>query len=226
MKKPSVPGYESDVRIAPSLLSADFGCLSEQLAIAEAGGADLYHFDVMDGHFVPNLSFGPHILKCVRRITKLRLDVHLMVENPMDFLEPFKDAGADSIFFHPEVTANVPRMVRRVRNFDVLVGLAINPETPADVIIPHLKEIDLVLVMSVHPGFGGQKFLPESVEKIRTIRQAIDRGEYRAQIAVDGGINKETSAIVRQAGAHILVAGYAIFESGDIPGAIKNLKGK
>jgi len=216
---------KNKVKIAPSLLSVDYSCLADQIRQAESGGADMFHFDVMDGHFVPNLSFGPHIFKCIRKLTDLRLDVHLMVENPIDFLEAFKEAGADSIFFHPEVTASIPRMIRRIRNFDLLVGLVLNPETSIHFVTDHLDAVDIILVMSVQPGFGGQDFMPESLEKISELRQIIDKNEYITELMIDGGINIATAPLAIEAGVDILVAGSSVFESGDIPHAIQHLRG-
>ncbi len=212
------------VKIAPSLLAADFTCLRTEVWKAEAGGADLLHLDVMDGHFVPNITFGPMVVKTVRRLTHLKLDVHLMIQQPSRYVGQFADSGADSITVHTETCHDLPGVIRQIRTQRVCVGVALNPDTPIDVIKPVLEQLDLVLVMSVNPGFGGQAFMPSCLRKIRELRRWIDRAGLKTEIEVDGGIWPQTAPRVKQAGVDILVAGSAIFGSGDVAENIRALR--
>lgn len=197
------------IRIAPSLLAADFTRLGEQVAAAEAAGADLLHFDVMDGRFVPNITMGPHILAAVRRMTSLPIDVHLMIIEPDHLLEAFATAGATRIDVHWEACPNLHRTLQAIRGLGCKTGVAINPHTPASFLSEVLHLLDAVLVMTVNPGFGGQEFLPETLPKIGALRQMI--GEQNIDIVVDGGINTNTAGAVVEAGANVLVVGSAVF---------------
>jgi len=199
------------IHVAPSILAADFSRLGEQVAECERAGAQRVHVDVMDGHFVPNLSMGPAIVKSLRPRTQLPLEVHLMVEEPAKFVGPFFDAGADSVLFHVEVVPDPRPLVAEVRARGKHVGFVVNPETPVEAVEPWLPLFDLILCMTVHPGFGGQRFLPESPERIRRLRALIDRHHDRCELEVDGGIDHETAPTAVAAGASVLVAGTAIF---------------
>ncbi len=200
------------IRIAPSILAADFTRLGEHIREAEAAGADWIHIDVMDGHFVPSLSFGAIVVEAARRITALPLDVHIMVTEPGHLLEGFAKAGAHAITVHQEACVHLHRTLQTIRSLGCKVGVAINPGTPAISLSEVLSMVDLVLPMTVNPGYGGQKFLPETLPKIRQIRQMLDeRGLGHVEISVDGGIGPETAPQVVQAGANVLVAGTAVF---------------
>ena len=199
------------IHIAPSILSADFSRLGEQVAEVEQAGANRVHVDVMDGHFVPNLSMGPVVVKGLRPRTKLPLEVHLMVEQPTLFIEGFCKAGADTLIVHHEVLSDPRPVFEEIRARGKRVGFAINPETPVDALKPHLRDIDLALCMTVHPGFGGQAYRPESPERIRRLRALIDRLNPRCELEVDGGIDMTTGPVSVRAGATVLVAGTAIF---------------
>jgi ribulose-phosphate 3-epimerase len=201
------------IRVAPSLLAADFTRLGEQIREAENAGADLFHFDVMDGRFVPNITMGPFILEAARRSTKLPIDVHLMIVEPDHLLEAFAKAGATRINVHWEACPNLHRTLQAIKALGCQAGIAINPHTPASFISEILHMIDAVLVMTVNPGFGGQEFLPETLPKIRTLHEMADTAGRQIEIAVDGGINPETAGQVTQAGANMLVVGSAIFNA-------------
>jgi ribulose-phosphate 3-epimerase len=201
--------------IAPSILSADFTCLGEQIATAEATGADWIHVDVMDGHFVPNLTMGPFIVKHVRRVTSLPIDVHLMVENPEELLEPFASAGASHLTVHVETCPQAGSTLTRIKFLGCKAGLTLNPATPASALINALQLADLVLVMTVHPGYSGQAFMPEMVAKVAEVRRMLDGLGSSAWLEVDGGISVETISRVYEAGADAFVAAHAIFEHPD-----------
>jgi ribulose-phosphate 3-epimerase len=210
--------------IAPSLLSADFTSLGDEVARVERGGADMLHIDVMDGHFVPNLTMGPLVVKALRTVTTLPLDVHLMIEEADRYIEPFVKAGASRISVHAEALPHLHRTVQLIKGFGVKAGVAINPATPVSVLEDIAGELDHVLVMSVNPGFGGQTFIPRSESKLRAVRQMLAQIGSAALIEVDGGIDLGTAARVAAAGADVLVAGQAIFGSPDAERATRELR--
>jgi len=212
------------VRIAPSVLSADLGRLPEQIERAVVGGADWLHIDVMDGHFVPNLTFGAPLVRALRRLTPLPIDVHLMVERPERYLGEFADAGASVFTFHPEATIHVQRHLATARHLGMLAGLALNPSTPVGLLEEVSDDVDLVLVMSVNPGYGGQSYLAQSSDKIRRTRALLDRRGSRAVLEVDGGITTATIVEAWEAGGDTFVAGTAVFGSPDPAQAIRDLK--
>jgi ribulose-phosphate 3-epimerase len=211
-------------RIAPSILSADLGRLREQVESVIAGGAEWLHIDVMDGHFVPNLTFGAPVIRALRKITDRPLDVHLMVERPEHYLAEFADAGATVFTLHPEATVHVQRHLTAARERGMLAGLAFNPSTPVSLLEELVPDVDLVLVMSVNPGYGGQTYLPQSTEKIRRVRAVLDRRGSRAFLEVDGGITADTIEEPWAAGADTFVAGTAVFGAGDPAQAVRELK--
>jgi ribulose-phosphate 3-epimerase len=212
------------VRIAPSVLSADLVRLAEQVAAVEAGGADWIHVDVMDGRFVPNLTFGAGLIEALRRITKLPLDVHLMVVEPERYIAPFAEAGASVFTFHPEATVHVQRHLAAVRERGMMAGLALNPGSPLALVEDLVEDLDVLLVMSVNPGYAGQRYLPSATAKIRRARQLLDARNSSAALEVDGGIGPDTIAIARAAGADTFVAGSAIFGSADPAREVRELR--
>ena len=212
------------IRLAASILSADFAALGAQVAAVERGGADWIHVDVMDGHFVPNLTMGPAVVKALRRTTRLPLDVHLMITDPDEYIEAFAEAGAASLIVHAEVLPHLHRTLSAIRALKCRAGVAINPSTPPSAIQEVVGLVDQVLVMSVNPGFGGQSFIPESESKIQRVRELLDRAGSRADIEVDGGVDTSTVQRVVSAGATILVAGAAVFGTPDPEAAARNLR--
>ena len=216
----------SSIKIAPSILSADFSQLDNEIKRLEKAGADMIHVDVMDGHFVPNLTIGPPVIKALRKHSKLPFDVHLMISPVHKYIKNFVDAGADIITIHPEATENLGESIKHIKSFNKKVGLSLNPDTQIDVIKDFLNEIDLVLIMSVHPGFAGQKFIPNVLDKIKELKKIKDKKNLNFDIEVDGGINFDNSKLVIEAGANILVSGTTIFKNnkGDIKKNIDTLK--
>ena len=212
------------IQIAPSLLSADFARLGDAIALAERAGADLIHFDVMDGHFVPNITIGPPVLKSLARVTRLPIDVHLMIEDPDRYVEAFAEAGAASITVHAEAAVHLHRTVHLVKALGVKAGVALNPATPVVALEQIAGDVDYVLVMTVNPGFGGQTFIPRSESKVRAVRELLRREKSSAPIEVDGGIDVQTAPGIVAAGADVLVAGNAIFGSSDPERAIRELR--
>ena len=203
------------VKIAPSILSADFSKLGEEISDVEKGGAELIHVDVMDGHFVPNITIGPLVVESIRPITKLPLDVHLMIENPDQYIESFAKAGADYITVHVEACRHLHRTIQLIKSFGVKAGVVLNPATPVQLIEPILEELDIVLLMSVNPGFGGQKFIPSVLNKIKQVRDLAKQKGVQLEIEVDGGVNEQTARLCVEAGATILVAGSAVYNQED-----------
>ena len=203
------------IQISPSILSADFSQLGSEIKKLEQGGADLIHVDVMDGHFVPNLTIGPPVIKNLRKYTKIPFDVHLMISPVHEYIENYANAGADIITIHPEATKNLKESISLIQKFGKKVGVSLNPKTKIKTLIDEISNIDLVLVMSVNPGFGGQKFMPEVLDKIKELKKIKDKNQYHFDIEVDGGINFSNSKIVLEAGADILVSGTTVFKEND-----------
>jgi ribulose-phosphate 3-epimerase len=214
------------VKVAPSILSADFSRLGEEIRAVEAAGADIIHIDVMDGHFVPNITIGPLIVQAARKVTKLPLDVHLMIENPELYIADFAKAGADYLTVHAEAAYHLHRLVQSIREHKgVKAAVSLNPATPLEALDYVLSDLDMVLIMSVNPGFGGQAFIPSQLDKIRALRKRIDDRRLNLEIEVDGGVKTDNAAEVAAAGADILVAGSAVFGAKDYAAAIKGIRG-
>ena len=202
-------------KIAPSILAADFARLGEEIHKVEAAGADMIHFDVMDGHFVPNISFGIPVMASLRKITKMPLDAHLMISEPERYVAAFVKAGADSISVHCEVCPDIPAMAKRIHDLGARASIGINPETDADRVLPFAEHLDMILVMSVHPGFGGQEFIPSALDKLRYIRRELKRRGLSIDVEIDGGVKLENIADVKAAGANVFVSGSGIFGKRD-----------
>ena len=200
------------IKISPSILSADFSKLGSEIQNLEKGGADFIHIDVMDGHFVPNITIGPDVISKLRKYTSLPFDVHLMISPVDNFIKKFSDAGADIITIHPEATNNIKDSIKKIKSCNKKVGISLNPETTVNKVFPVLNMIDLVLVMSVNPGFGGQKFIEKTLEKVKILRKKIDSKKLKVQIEIDGGINFENAKMAKAAGIDILVSGTTIFK--------------
>jgi ribulose-phosphate 3-epimerase len=216
------------IQISPSILSADFNQLGNEIRRLEEGGADMIHVDVMDGHFVPNLTIGPPVIKALKKKSSMLFDVHLMISPVHKYIEAYSDAGADIITIHPEATNNLKQSILKIKELKKKVGISLNPETKIDVILEFLNQIDLVLIMSVNPGFGGQKFMPEVLMKIKELKKIQKQKKIDFDIEIDGGINFDNSKTAIEAGANILVSGTTIFKSnnGDIKKNIELLKSK
>ena len=214
---------EKEMILSPSILSADFGILAEQVKRAENAGAQWLHIDVMDGHFVPNMTFAMPVIKSLRKYTDMFFDVHLMIEEPIRYIEDFVKAGADIITVHVEACKDVVATLEKIKECGVKAAITLNPPTPVSAIEPYLDKVDMVLVMSVNPGFGGQKFIPESLDKVKEIRRLLDARGLDTDIEIDGGVNAGNLASVLEAGANVIVAGSAIF-SGDVADNVKKFK--
>jgi|TARA_B110000238_G_scaffold68513_1_gene75088 ribulose-phosphate 3-epimerase len=214
------------IKISPSILSADFSKLGEEIRALEKAGADYIHIDVMDGHFVPNITIGPEVIKRLRPITKLIFDVHLMIEPVDNFIKAFAEAGSDIITFHPEATKNLSETIKLVKSFGKKVGVSLKPESPISLITPHIDQIDLILIMSVNPGFGGQKFMPEVLNKMKTLKNIVNEKKLNIDIEIDGGINFNNSKEAKDSGANILVSGSTVFKEnkGDLKKNIELLR--
>ena len=212
------------IRIAPSLLAADFSRLADEIAQAEAGGADWFHLDVMDGHFVPNLSFGPLIVSAIRKCTKLPLDTHLMIESPEQYLEAFRDAGSDHITVHQEVCSHLHRTIARIKELGSKAGVSINPVTPATTLAEIVPEVDQILIMSVNAGSGGQRFIEATLQKLKDTKSMIRSSSRDVRLEVDGGIDVANAPLVVRAGADVLIAGTSIFRRPNIAQAVRDLR--
>ena len=216
----------SSIKISPSILSADFSKLGSEIQNLEKAKADLIHIDVMDGHFVPNITIGPDVISQLRKYTSLPFDVHLMVSPVHDYIKNFAEAGADIITIHPEATDNLVDSIKKIKSYNKKAGVSLNPETSINKVLPVLNLIDLVLVMSVNPGFGGQKFMPETLEKVKKLREEINTKNLKVEIEIDGGINFENSKTAIKSGVDIIVSGTTIFKEngGDLKKNIQLLK--
>ena len=215
-----------NIQISPSILSADFSQLGTEIKRLEEGGADMIHVDVMDGHFVPNLTIGPPVIKALRKHCSLKFDVHLMISPVHKYIDAYADAGADIITIHPEATKNLPDSIKKIKSYNKKAGVSLNPGTSVKKVLPVLNLIDLVLIMSVNPGFGGQKFMKETLEKVKILRKEIDSKKLKTQIEIDGGINFDNAKMAIQAGVDILVSGTTIFKEneGDLKKNIQLLR--
>lgn len=213
------------VKIAPSILSADFSKLGDEIINVEQGGADWIHVDVMDGHFVPNITIGPLIVEAIRPVTKLPLDVHLMIENPEQYIDAFAKAGADYITVHVEACTHLHRTIHQIKEAGVKAGVVLNPATPVEMIQHVIEDVDMVLLMSVNPGFGGQKFIPSVLPKIKKVKEMANEKGSAIEIEIDGGVNENTAKLCIEAGATVLVAGSAVFNKANRQEAIQKLRG-
>jgi ribulose-phosphate 3-epimerase len=211
-------------KIAPSVLSADFARLGDEVAQVERAGADMIHFDVMDGHFVPNLSIGIPVLESLRKVTRLPLDAHLMIDNPERYVEVFVKAGANSVSVHAEVCKDIPAMAKRLHDLGARASVGVNPETDVQRVLPFAEHLDMILIMSVHPGFGGQEFIPAALEKLRAVRRELERRGLKLDVEIDGGVKLDNIAEVKAAGANVFVSGSGIFGQGDYRKVVKEMR--
>ena len=214
------------IKISPSILSADFSKLGEEIVSLEKAGADYIHIDVMDGHFVPNITIGPEVIKRLRPVTKLTFDVHLMIAPVDPFIKDFAEAGADIITFHPEATEDISKTIKLIRSHGKKVGVSLKPLSPISLIEDYLNEVDLILIMSVNPGFGGQKFMPEVLDKMKSLREIVEQKKLKVDIEIDGGINFDNSKKAKDFGANILVSGSTVFKEngGNLQKNIQSLR--
>lgn len=217
--------FAAMARLAPSVLGADFACLGEEIAATNRAGVDILHLDIMDGHFVPNISFGPAMVKTINKLTDSYLDVHLMLSEPEKYFDAFHKAGADSITFHLEVHPEPTKHARQIKKLGIQAGISINPDMPVQKVLPFLKEFDFLLIMSVFPGFGGQEFITDALTSVRAAREYIRKHGLKTQIAVDGGVDGENAAEVVAAGADILVMGSAFFGATDRAALVRKISG-
>ncbi len=213
-----------NIKIAPSILSADFANLEKEISILNNSDADYIHVDVMDGHFVRNLTFGPPVIEKIRKYSKKPFDVHLMIKSVEQYIESYSKAGGDIITIHPETADNLDNAISKIKSLGKKVGISLNPDISLDKVLPVLKKIDLVLIMSVYPGFAGQKFIPDVLEKVKTLREKIEKENLNVEIEIDGGINIDTAKLAKKAGANVLVAGTAVYENNMVFENIKKLK--
>tara|TARA_B100000886_G_scaffold160437_1_gene109378 strand:- start:5134 stop:5790 length:657 start_codon:yes stop_codon:yes gene_type:complete len=215
---------KKNIKIAPSILSADFANLEKEISILNNSEADYIHVDVMDGHFVKNLTFGPPVIEKIRKYSTKPFDVHLMIESVDQYLESYSKAGADIITIHPETTNNLDNAISKIKSLGKKAGISLNPDVSLNKVLPVIKKIDLVLIMSVYPGFAGQKFIPDVLEKVKILREEINKENLNVEVEIDGGINIDTAKLAKKAGANVLVAGTAVYTENKVLENIKLLK--
>ncbi|MAI29627.1 MAG: ribulose-phosphate 3-epimerase [Candidatus Pelagibacter sp.] len=215
---------KKNIKIAPSILSADFANLEKEISILNNSEADYIHVDVMDGHFVKNLTFGPPVIEKIRKFSTKPFDVHLMIESVDQYLESYSKAGADIITIHPETTKNLDNAISKIKSLGKKAGVSLNPDVSLDKVLPIIKKIDLVLIMSVYPGFAGQKFIPDVLEKVKILREKVNKENLEVEVEIDGGINIDTAKLAKKAGANVLVAGTAVYSENKVLENIKLLK--